>query len=173
VDGLTATTSVVLIVAVAAMLLLVVAVGVLARTARGRRFGRLVSVDVQAGPPLRSVRYRLVGRPDELRRLPDGRPVPVEWKSRSAPLGGPPHSHTVQVWAYCLLLEDVTGMTPPFGVLRYGDGTEFRVEWDAPARSAILALRREVDRPYDGRATPSVARCRRCRWFESCDARSA
>ena len=104
------------------------------RLIAGRRYGQLESVDVRgSGRRWESERYRLVGRPDELRRRADGRPVPVEWKSRSAPPAGPPSSHRLQVLAYCLLLEDVTGFSPPYGVLRYADGVEVRVLWDARA----------------------------------------
>jgi len=128
---------------------------------------------VAAGRPatLRSERYRLVGRPDELRRLGDGRVVPVEFKSRSTPPRGPSPSHVVQVRAYCLLVEETTGSAPPYGILRYSDG-EFRVRWDDRARDELLRLRAEVLRPYDGRATPSRARCARCPWFGACDARA-
>lgn len=159
--------------ALAALGLMLLAGAALRAALRGRRHGRLVAVDPQPGPPLRSERYRLVGRPDELRRRPDGRPVPVEWKSRAAPPGGPLPSHVVQVWAYCLLLEDATGLAPPYGVLRYGDGAEFRIDWTDAARGELLRLRAELDRPYDGRATPSRARCRRCPWVGGCDARIA
>jgi CRISPR-associated exonuclease Cas4 len=145
----------------------------LARLSRGRRYGRLESVDVRgATQRLVSERYRLVGRPDELRRRPDGRPVPVEWKSRTAPRNGPPRSHRVQVSAYCLLLEDVTGFPPPYGVLRYSDGVEFVVPWDDAARSEVLQIRRALARPYDGRADPSPWKCAGCRWRPGCDARA-
>jgi CRISPR-associated exonuclease Cas4 len=141
---------------------------------REGRYGSLVAVDEGPGPGtlLRSTRYAIAGRPDELRRLRDGRLVPVELKSRSAPPRGPPYSHQVQVWAYCLLVEETQGAAPPFGVLRYGDGTEFRVPWDAAARAGLLRLRAELARPYDGRATPSRAKCAGCRWREACDARA-
>lgn len=137
---------------------------------RDRALGALVATDSRSPVALRSGRYRIRGRPDELRRLPDGRTVPVELKSRSAPNGGASRSHLVQVWAYCLLVEETTGRPPPFGVLRYAD-REFRVPWDGSARAELLALRRELDRPYDGRATPSSGRCARCPWVGSCDAR--
>jgi len=153
-----------------------VGVGVRALGVRQReaRVGRLVSVDEGAGraPLLRSERYAMAGRPDEVRRLRDGRQVPVELKSRSTPRGGPPRSHRIQVWAYCLLLEETTGVAPPFGILRYSDGGEFRLAWDRPARAELLALRTELLQPYDGRATPSVARCTHCPWREVCDARA-
>ncbi len=134
--------------------------------------GRLVAVDACRPATLRSERYGLVGRPDELRRLRDGRIVPVEFKSRSTPPRGPTPSHVVQVRAYCLLVEEATGVTPPYGVLRYSDG-EFRVRWDDRAREELLSVRDELLRPYDGRATPSRARCARCPWFGGCDARAA
>jgi len=140
--------------------------------ARESRWGALESVD--AGPvPGRSFaseRYRLTGRPDALRRRADGRLVPVERKHREAPAHGPFRSHQVQVWAYCLLVEEEEGAAPPFGLLRYRDA-EYRVPWDAAARSELLALLREAGRPYDGRATPSAGRCRACRWASGCDAR--
>ena len=160
----------VLLGALAAALLLVVGGLELHRLLAGRRHGRLESVD--DGRPLGrlvSERYRLVGRPDELRRRPDGRPVPVEWKSRASPRGGPPWSHRVQVKAYCLLLEDVTGFPPPYGVLRYRDGREYVVPWDARARDEVLELRRALARPYDGRADPSYGKCAGCRWRPGCD----
>jgi CRISPR-associated exonuclease Cas4 len=152
-------------------------VGARALVARHResRFGELVAVDEGPGsaPLLRSGRFGIVGRPDELRRLGDGRLIPVEFKSRSTPVHGVPRSHRIQVAAYCLLVEETTGRAPPYGVVRYGDGGEFRIRWDARARDELLALREDVGRPYDGRATPSPARCARCPWRNVCDARAA
>jgi len=133
--------------------------------------GRLVAVDAGRPATLRSERYRLIGRPDELRRLSDGRLVPVELKSRSTPRAGPTPSHVVQVRAYCLLVEETTGAPPPYGILRYSDG-EFRVRWDDRARAELLSVRAELLAPYDGRATPSPARCGRCPWVGVCDARA-
>jgi CRISPR-associated exonuclease Cas4 len=147
----------------------------LARRRREARHGSLVSVDDAPGaaPRMRSSTYRISGRPDELRRLPDGRLVPVEFKSRTSPRRGLPRSHRVQVATYCLLVEETTGRAPPYGVVRYGDGGEARVAWDARARDEVLTLRAALDRPYDGRATPSVARCTRCPWRDVCDVRAA
>ena len=152
------------------LLLAVWALRALSTRRRDRQYGALVAADAGSPTRLRSLRYRIQGRPDELRQLSDGRVVPVELKSRVAPAGGPPRSHLAQVGAYCLLVEETTGRSPPFGVLRYAD-REFRVAWDGAARAELLALRREIDRPYDGRATPSAARCARCPWVGVCDAR--
>jgi CRISPR-associated exonuclease Cas4 len=143
----------------------------LARRRRDRRNGTLVAVDRARATELASRRYRLVGRPDALRRRSDGTVVPVEVKRRTAPARGPLDSHVVQVWAYCLLVEETSGRPPPYGLLRYADA-EFRIPWDADARGALLGLRAELDRPYDGRARPSPARCARCPWRNGCDARA-
>jgi len=142
---------------------------------REARYGSLVSVDETSGsgPLLRSARFRISGRPDELRQLPDGRLIPIEFKSRPTPRNGVPRSHRVQVAAYCLLVEETTGRPPPYGVVRYGDGGEARVRWDGAAREELLEIHDELHQPYTGRATPSVARCARCPWREVCDARAA
>ncbi len=122
---------------------------------------------------LSSPRFRIVGRPDELRVIPDGRWVPVELKSRSTPRSGPPLSHLVQVAAYCLLVEETTGRAPPYGLLRYGDGGELRIDWTPELRQRLLDLRRELALPYDGRALPSPGRCSRCAWRWACDQSAA
>jgi CRISPR-associated exonuclease Cas4 len=143
----------------------------LLRRRQQQRSGRLMDSDLpsQPGRLLRSQRFRIAGRPDELRVLPDGRWVPVELKSRSTPRAGPPVSHRIQVAAYCLLVEECTGRSPPFGLLRYGDGGEFQIDWTPELRSRVLDLRREMAAPYDGRALPSPGRCSGCAWRRSCD----
>ncbi len=153
----------------AGVALLGVAVLTLARRAREGRVGRLVTVETDSPGLLRSERYRLVGRPDEVRATADGVLVPVELKNRAQPQRGAFFSHTVQVWGYCLLLEEATGRAPPFGIVRYRDG-EAVVPWNPVARRALLALHDEAMAPYDGRADPSVGKCSRCTWSRSCDA---
>lgn len=158
----------------ALVIVLIVSLRMWAALRRDRTLGRLRAIDVGArSPTLYADRWGLSGRPDVVRTLADGRCVPVEIKSRASPAGGPPRSHRVQVAAYCLLLEETTGQAPPFGVLRYGDGAEWRIAWDAPARAEVLGLLSQVRQRYDGRATPSVARCGRCPWRAGCDVRAA
>jgi CRISPR-associated exonuclease Cas4 len=143
----------------------------LAHRRRDRRFGPLVTIDAGRPETLRSERYHISGRPDILRRAPDGTLVPIELKHRAAPARGGFPSHVVQVWAYCLLVEDTTGRPPAFGVLRYTD-REIRVPWNATARAELLAIDRAVRARYDGRATPSPGRCARCSWADVCDVRA-
>jgi CRISPR-associated exonuclease Cas4 len=158
-------------IAVAGILLVTAGGLALFRRRQQRQNGRLLRADLPSRPGirLRSPRLRLIGRPDELRELPDGRWLPVEVKSRTSPRAGPFHSHRVQVGAYCLLVEEATGRAPPFGLLRYGDGREFRVEWTEELRRHVLDLRDELGAPYDGRARPSPQRCAGCPWRRSCD----
>jgi CRISPR-associated exonuclease Cas4 len=172
--GLPPLNDLLVLLAVVAVGLLVVGIALRALFARSRDqgLGSLAAVDAGASVLLRSPRYRLSGRPDVLRRRPDGRLVPVELKSRRSPPRGPLPSHIAQVRAYCLLVEESTGRAPPFGVLRYSDGAEYPVAWNREARAEILALRAELDRPYDGRATPSRAKCAGCPWRAVCDARA-
>jgi len=139
------------------------------RRAKERRLGELVAIDAGGATTLRSERYRLVGRPDELRRGRDGTVVPVELKRRRAPHAGPFASHRVQLGAYCLLVEEAFGRPPPFGVLRYRD-REVVLAWDRSVRSEVLAALRAATSPYDGRADPSEAKCAACRWSAGCTA---
>ncbi|HXW67016.1 MAG TPA: PD-(D/E)XK nuclease family protein [Thermoplasmata archaeon] len=159
-------------VALAGLALAITAARALAARRREAAVGALVAIDAGAALTLRSPRYRLAGRPDEIRRLPDGRLVPIELKTRDAPARGPPPSHRVQLEAYLLLIEETTGRPPPYGLLRYGDGQEFRLPWTPIARAEVVRLRAALAEPYDGRATPSPAKCARCGWREVCDARA-
>jgi CRISPR-associated exonuclease Cas4 len=145
----------------------------LLRRAHDRRHGDLIASDRPGARdvPIASEEHRIVGRPDAIRRLPDGREIPIEIKRRPTPRGGPMRSHRVQVAAYCLVIESSTGRAPPYGVLRYSDGGEFRIPWDTAARAELLSLRAAMGRPYRGEATPSEARCARCPWRPGCDAR--
>ncbi|MDE1820876.1 MAG: hypothetical protein KGJ23_12675 [Euryarchaeota archaeon] len=89
-------------------------------------------------PTMVSDRWGLTGRPDELRRLPDGAIIPVEIKSCRSPRWGVPYpSHRMQLLAYCALVEETYGKAPPYGILSYGDGRELHVDWDEVSRSDL------------------------------------
>lgn len=145
----------------------------LSRILGARSFGALQAADDPRSPraDLVSDEFGLIGRPDEIRRLSDGRLVPVEIKSRGAPASGVLPSHRVQVEAYCLLLESTTGRSPPHGIVVYAGGVRRIVRWDGDARREVLALLAQLRRPYDGSATPSPGKCGGCRWRGGCDAR--
>ena len=129
-----------------------------------------VPVAIPQVPQMESARFHLRGRPDELRRAPDGRLVPVEIKSHAAPRGGPLPSHRAQLLAYCLLVEEHFAAPPPYGILCYGDGTEFRVKWDVKARAEVLAGLAQLGGLYMGEADPGPGKCRGCRFGPICTA---
>jgi CRISPR-associated exonuclease Cas4 len=164
-----------LVVALIGIAFTVAGLWALSRIVGSRSSGSLVAADDGRAPPrdLISEEFGLVGRPDEIWRHRDGRSVPVEIKSREAPRSGVFASHRIQVEAYCLLIESTTGRSPPYGVVVYSGGVRRGVPWDAEAREEVVRLIGAVRGPYDGRATPSPAKCRGCRWRNGCDRRAA
>src|ERR1700737_3222639 len=94
-------------------------------------------------PTLRSKRYGLVGRPDQLIRM--GRMlIPVEQKPTALRMQ---QSHMLQVAAQCLLVYEVYGVRPSHGLLVLAGGKEERVEF-TPA--------------LEGGCSTRCRRCARC-----------
>jgi CRISPR-associated exonuclease Cas4 len=118
--------------------------------------------------PLISRRYGLVGRPDYLVHTQEGSRrvvVPLEVKKRRGASGEQRHpGHVLQLAAYCMLVEEVHGVTPPYGLLRYADGT-LRVPFTEELRREVLAAADAIRR---ARAAPDVRRqhddAGRCLW---------
>lgn len=139
--------------------------------------GRLVYADTgrwsAVAQPYFSARYRLAGKPDYLVDGDDGL-VPVEVKHTAAPAGGQAYaSHVMQLAAYCLLVEEVHGQAPAYGLIRYDDAT-VRIDYTAAVRSRLLELMDEVraSRGQDdvGRSHREPARCRACGVRHACGA---
>ncbi len=99
--------------------------------------GQLVYVDSEREKPKRFVaaRYGLSGRPDAVLVEADAH-IPVEVKTGRTPRG-PLFSHILQIAAYCLLLEEEYGKAPPYGVIRYGDGSH-DIEYNEDLRRLVL-----------------------------------
>ena len=133
--------------------------------------GSVTSATVGRVATMSSQIHGLVGRPDELRRSPDGRVVPVEVKSsRGPPPGRPPYfSHVLQFYAYCQIVEDRYGAAPPYGLMIYSDGTPRRVAWDGRARQELADWVVRFRGPYGGDALPTVPKCRSCAYLSVCD----
>lgn len=124
---------------------------------------------------LKSETYGLIGKPDYILRLRSCI-VPVEVKpTRRA--SQPYTSDIMQLAAYCLLIEDTTGLTPPYGLLRYAEQT-FQIEWDGKLRTELLQILNEM---RDLQAWPAVrnapmpppqhdmtVRCRNCGFHYIC-----
>ncbi len=120
--------------------------------------------------PLLSRRLGLVGKPDYLLAV-RGRTVPVEVKpGRTAQQ--PYASDLMQLAAYCVLVEEVEGVAPPYGLLRYADRT-FRLEYTPEVRQEVVDLmqdmRDDLDAPDCPRSHQQPARCHACGFFSQCD----
>lgn len=161
-----------------ALLLIVLAIALLWMARRERAAGRLprgrvVYVDSRAWrrppEPLRAPRYGLVGRPDYLLRL--GQTIiPVEAKpSREA--AEPYAADKLQLAAYCLLVEESYGRSPPYGLIVYRERA-FEVPFDANLRRALLdtlaAMRRAERRRDVPRDHDEPARCAGCSMRAHC-----
>ncbi|HQY90055.1 CRISPR-associated protein Cas4 [Caldilinea sp.] len=150
------------------------------RRASGVPAGAVVYSDTGAeqavAQPLISRRYGLIGKPDYLVEVTEqGRRtlIPVEVKSGRAP-ASPRESHVLQLATYCLILEDLHGAAPAYGILRYADGA-FTVPYTPELRRAVLAAaasiragRTAVDLP---RSHQDQARCTHCGYQDACGAR--
>lgn len=120
--------------------------------------------------PLMARRLGLVGKPDYVLEL-RGHTIPVEVKpGRRA--GQPYESDLMQLAAYCVLVEETTGVAPPYGLLRYAERT-FRLDYTEQTRDTLLAILDEMrDALADEDCERSHAdprRCAGCGFFEQCE----
>jgi CRISPR-associated exonuclease Cas4 len=123
--------------------------------------------------PLVSQRFGIIGKPDYLVEIAGGGRrlvVPLEVKSRRRPPAEDP-GHTLQLAAYCLLVEDIYKERPPHGYLRYADVT-IQVAFTDDLRRAVMdsaaALRKARTAADVPRSHHDAQRCRRCGYVESC-----
>lgn len=114
---------------------------------------------------------KLAGRPDYLVARRDGALIPVEVKSRPAPVQ-PFESHVLQLAAYCLLVERHYQVRPPHGIIQYEDRA-FSIPYNGALEEDLLDLladmredlfASEADRPHEDRW-----RCRSCGFESVCD----
>jgi CRISPR-associated exonuclease Cas4 len=123
--------------------------------------------------PLVSLRYGLTGKPDYLVDTAEGL-VPVEIKSRDSLRAGPYASETAQLTAYCVLVEDATGVAPPYAIIQYANRL-WRIPYTRQAREEILQA---IDEMRNASQAQSIhrnhsqpGRCRACGFWDVCDER--
>jgi CRISPR-associated exonuclease Cas4 len=140
--------------------------------ALGLPSGELVYEDADGqGEPLASGIYPLVGKPDYVVQLRDGRPVPIEVKLKVHDVTAPYSNHILQVAAYCLILEDYFTVPPTHGILRYAD-REFTIEYTQLLRKKVIrqltqmALCSEQETPQLAKQKP--VKCRACTFQVIC-----
>jgi CRISPR-associated exonuclease Cas4 len=146
------------------------------RAESGLPRGRLIYADTSAkdwrpnDTPLYSATYHLVGKPDYLVETKQGI-IPVEVKSTSAP-AIPYLGHLLQLAAYCLLVEETTGQTPPHGLLKYADAL-YEVDFTRELRAELLDTLEEMRQGYlaknVNRSHQQPNKCAACGFRQVCD----
>lgn len=91
---------------------------------------------------LKSSTVNLVGRPAEYRIL-NGVKVPVA-EIKTYMSDDTIEAYTMQLMAYCMLMEESTGIVPPGGILKYMD-KEIKIAYTSEAKRAVVALVREIE----------------------------
>lgn len=142
------------------------------RRVLGLPTGELVYEDADGlGETLSSSQYPLMGKPDYVVQLPDGRPVPIELKLNVLDATAPYSNHEVQLAAYCLILEDYFEQAPTHGILRYAD-CEFTIEYTPALRKKVIRLLGDMARCSEREPPPlknqRAAKCRACAFQPIC-----
>ena len=153
--------------------LLAVVWGLRVRRSTGLPWAPVLYRDTGGGVPEKPLIARklgLVGKPDYLLDL-RGQTIPVEVKpGRRA--ARPYESDLMQLAAYCVLIEETSGVAPPYGLLRYAEQT-FRLDYTEQVRDEVLALlgemRAALEEPDCDRSHDDERRCQSCGFFEQCD----
>lgn len=114
---------------------------------KSRSFGILTNekiysdTDEHPGEVLTAKSIFLRGKPDYI--VKEGEYlIPVEYKSGKTP-ASPYLNHTMQLMAYCLLVEETYGIRPPGGVIRYPQ-KEFKVAYTKEAENTLRTLIQEI-----------------------------
>jgi len=166
------------------LLLVIAGLGLLWAAARQRRAtgvpgGRLIYSDMagwsKLEKPLYASNLGLTGKPDYLVEQ-GGHIIPVEVKTAN-PAQGPYDSHIYQLAAYCLLVTQVYGKRPRYGILHYTAGSRpgrtYAIDFTQALEEEVLeiirqmqsvSLRKGVDRSHN-----QPQRCARCGYRSACD----
>ena len=88
-----------------------------------------------------SEKLGLQGRPDII-LLIDGEHIPVEIKTGRTPRGSL-FSHVLQLGAYLVLLKELYGKPPPYGIIRYSE-REDKVPYDPETRMLVIFKTQEM-----------------------------
>ena len=119
-------------------------------------------------PTLRSDRLGLVGRPDHLVRI-DRTIIPVEQKPGARRVHD---SHVMQLAAQCMLVTDVYGVRPPYGLLVLANGVQQQVPFTRGLEKRVLETMARMRVVLEAGTQPGPhwmgSRCRACGFFETC-----
>jgi CRISPR-associated protein Cas4 len=140
------------------------------RSALGLNNEVIVGADDSAlgTPTLHSTRYGLVGRPDQLVSV-GGMLIPVEQKPTARRMH---ESHVVQLAAQCLLVHEVYGVRPSYGLLVLAGGKQERVEFTPALERCLLDTMAQMRSLLRADVDPGprwvAVKCRPCGYRETC-----
>jgi CRISPR-associated exonuclease Cas4 len=136
--------------------------------------GKIEYIDMDSAKLFKSEKYGLSGRPDYIIKVND-KIIPVEEKTGRTPRG-PLFSHILQIAAYCLLIEDSTGMLPPYGIVKYPQH-EHEIEYNEDLKKVLLEKldeMRAIMKTGDAhRNHERPGKCKNCSRREVCPERLA
>lgn len=119
---------------------------------------------------LRADDFGLYGKPDLLLTYSDA-VIPVLQKDNPAP-PAPYEAHVLQAIAHCVLVTETFDRRPDYGVIWYGDGRTFEVDFDEDGVEVLSALMDEIDaNRHAGEVDISHddrGRCFACRHRDAC-----
>ena len=119
---------------------------------------KVVYADHKEKPALAfySSKYNLTGRPDYILHTKDGI-IPLEIKNTLKPKQ-PYYSHIMQLMSYCLLIEEVRGVTPKYGFIQYRNEKPFSVPYTIEMKDHLLAIISEMRRYLETDTCPRPIR---------------
>jgi CRISPR-associated exonuclease Cas4 len=124
----------------------------------------------QEAPVLLSRRYGLKGKPDALVRTASGDVIPVERKKSRAPKR-PYAGDLIQATAYCVLVEETYGRTPPFMRIQYADAY-FDEPYTLEGKNRVLQTCEQIRQARRmgaaNRSHTAPGRCRSCGQRPNC-----
>jgi CRISPR-associated exonuclease Cas4 len=126
----------------------------------------------ERAPTLRSRRYGLVGRPDQLVRVGNAL-IPVEQKPKARRLH---QSHILQVAAQCLLVQEVYGTRPPYGIVILAGGSPHQVEFSPALELRLVDTMAQMRAMLESGWPPEPiwveGKCRACAFRDTCWAKA-
>ena len=130
-------------------------------------------VGTDAAEEIISEKYELRGKPDYIIRVGDDY-IPVEEKTTER--NAPHLPHVIQLTAYCMLIEDKYGKSPPYGIIRYKN-VQFKVPYELRWKEMVLELKKKMEddlkRGEAHRNHYNIKKCKNCVRKEFCPERLA
>lgn len=121
--------------------------------------------------PLFNQNLMLTGKPDYVIRTPNGKLIPVEYKSAKAPKQ-PHEGHVMQLVAYCALVESHFKQRPTFGIIRYANRS-FNIEYTSQLENDLADILEDMRIDLQANDVPrsheAWHRCQGCGFKDICE----